>query len=319
MFPFGGELALEQSQLNYFFTDSGRSSLRLFCRNFSDKKFLIPDFLCKVIVDVLIENNIEFDFYHIGENLNISITDIQSKSFDILYVINYFGYRNESLFRLKLDAKILLEDNVFFVDFNNTYQAKKWFSFNSYRKVTALSDGSLIKTNLTIQDYRSDGQAPFVLKKTQAKHLKFIYQGHGQGSESDYLKLFNEAEEGLEQQNTIYAMSDYSQALLLSFMKTYEAEKIARKENYETLNDELSEYALNIDHAEYSFFVFKCPRRDELRQYLYSKKIFLPIHWPAFNSNNPLYTDLLSIPLFSIYKPKNFKFVSSCVKEFYGE
>ncbi|MDH6525573.1 hypothetical protein [Polynucleobacter sphagniphilus] len=317
MLPFGGELSLERSQLSYFFTDSGRSSLRLFCRNFSDKKFLIPDFLCKVIVDVLIENNIDFDFYHIGGNLDISITNIQSKTFDVLYVINYFGSRNEKLFKLKLDEKILLEDNVFFMDFNNTYKAKNWFSFNSFRKVTALSEGSLIKTNLIIQDYRSHRQAPYVIKKTQAKHLKFIYQEYSQGSESDYLRLFDGAEEELEQQNVIYAMSDYSQGLLLSFMRIYEEEKRIRQENYTILNDELSEYALNIEHAEYSFFVFKSRRRDELRKYLFSKKIYLPIHWPIFNLDNPLYTELLSVPLFSNYSSENLKLISSYVKLFY--
>lgn len=318
MLPIGGELALEQSHLNYFFTDSGRSSLRLFCRNFKDQKFLIPNFLCKVIVDVLIENEIEFDFYHVGTDFEIDLTEIKKKSFDVLYVINYFGSHHDALFRFDLDDKTLVEDNVFFVDFDNIYGAKQWFGFNSFRKITTLPEGSLVKTNLQILDHRIHQQAPYVVKKYQAKHLKFIFREYNQGLEYDFLKLFNEAEEELGQQDGIYAMSDHSLALLLSCLPAYEKEKKIREDNFRFLQSELREHAVNIKLSEYSFFVFRCAQRDELRSYLFLKNIFLPIHWAPFNLENQLYHELLSIPLFSIYHSENLKFVSNCIKGFFN-
>ena len=50
--------------------------------------------------------------------------------------------------KIKLDDKIVVEDNVFLYDFSNINNYKNWFAFNSFRKITTVSDGSLIKTNL---------------------------------------------------------------------------------------------------------------------------------------------------------------------------
>ena len=59
----GGELCLKDEDSKIFFTDSGRSSLRLFLRNIDkNKKILIPNFLCEVIVEILEEENIKMNF-----------------------------------------------------------------------------------------------------------------------------------------------------------------------------------------------------------------------------------------------------------------
>ena len=175
MRPIGGEL--EQKELNYniYYTDSGRSSLRLFIKNNKDKKFLLPNFLCEIIEKILISENIEYEYYDILPDLEIDIKSIQSKEFDVLYLINYFGQKHKKI--EDYSSKIIIEDNVFCIDFENTYSYPYWYSFNSFRKITSLSDGSLIKTNLDINDeFIKREEAPFVQNKIEAKRLKKIYR-----------------------------------------------------------------------------------------------------------------------------------------------
>ena len=68
----GGELEVEDKRVNTFFTHSARASTRLFCRNYPNKKILIPDFLCYIVVEVLEEENMDFDYYHVDEAQNPS-------------------------------------------------------------------------------------------------------------------------------------------------------------------------------------------------------------------------------------------------------
>ena len=153
MKPIGGEIAFKEENYQSFFTDSGRSSLRLFFRSFDykNKKVLLPNFFCDIIEQILKEESIAYEFYNVNSNFSINSDEINNKQFDILYVINYFGSITE-LENINLTHKILLEDNVFSINFSNNHKAKKWYAFNSFRKITSLTDGSLIKTNLPIND-----------------------------------------------------------------------------------------------------------------------------------------------------------------------
>ena len=129
-----GGLCLKDEDSKIFFTDSGRSSLRLFLRNIDkNKKILIPNFLCEVIVKILEEENIKYEFYNILNDLSIDKTTVVNKVFDIFYVINYFGMLLDTS-KIKLDDKIVVEDNVFLYDFYNINNYKNWFAFNSFRK-----------------------------------------------------------------------------------------------------------------------------------------------------------------------------------------
>ena len=135
MRPIGGEVELKSLNNNVFFTDSGRSSLRLFLKNFQDKKYLIPDFACQIVEQIFRQEKINYDFYHVNTDLSIDIQSVKGKSFDVLYLINYFGIIHD-LTDLEIDDKIICEDNVFFFDFDNFHKAKKWYAFNSYRKIS---------------------------------------------------------------------------------------------------------------------------------------------------------------------------------------
>jgi len=310
MRPIGGEIEVNL-QNSIIYTDSGRSSLRLFIKNIKPKKILIPDFLCKVIISVLEDEKIDFSFYHINEDLTIDYKSVKEQEFDIFYLINYFGVVQnlENIQQLIID-KIIIEDNVFFYNFNNR-GFKNWYAFNSYRKISILSDGSIIKTNLSINTGFIENINLFAHIKYDAKQKKYNYLKFGNGNESSYLELFEKGEALLDNQKVIGKISDNSIYLL----SIYDYSKIQqiRKYRFNLLYRIFQDYVLNKKAIEYSYLVLKLNNRDKIREKLFKQNIFLPIHWPKV-TNNSIYDKVLSIPLFENYTDNEFENLISTLK-----
>ena len=312
MRPIGGEIEVKLED-KIFYTDSGRSSLRLFCKEMKPKKVLLPDFLCEVIIKTFESENISYSFYHINEDLTIDFDSV-SDDFDVFYFINYFGV-NQNIDKNFLKDKIIVEDNVFFYNFENR-GFKNWFSFNSYRKITNLADGSLIKTNLDIKNELIEDNSVVSNYKYQAKNLKYDYIFKDRGNESNYLKLFEKGEKLLDNQCFIRKISNES-IYLLSLYEYTTIQQI-RKKRFEKLYNLFSDFCLNKNPKEYSFFVMKINNRDIIRKKLFEYKIFLPIHWPKV-TNNVLYDKIISIPLFENYTDKEFEYMLNILKKVFNE
>ncbi len=315
MNPIGGEIELKKQHYYAHFTDSGRSSLRLFLRSRDNKtkKYLLPNFLCQIIEDVFIEENIDYKFYNIFENLTIDIDYIKNQEFDVLYIINYFG-QITNLSNLDLDNTILLEDNVFLYNFNNHHNAKNWYAFNSFRKISAHPDGSMVKTTLFNIDKTliQDISSPFAKVKIQAKHIKYDYKYLNLHTEDDYLSKFEKAEQLIDEQKDIYKISSNSIRLLL---ESNNHTQIVQQKRFEKLYKILQSYCLNTNSKYYSFFTMSIPNRDKFRNKLKENRIFLPIHWPQSTQKNSLYDSIISIPLFENYSDSEFEFMIQKIKE----
>ncbi len=313
MRPIGGELELKFNDFKVYFTDSGRSSLRLFLRSGDNrnKRYLLPNFFCEVIEHIFIEENIEYKFYNIFEDLTIDIKYINNSDYDVLYVINYFG-KYTNLSKINLDDKVLIEDNVFFHDFINHSNAKKWYGFNSLRKISTLADGSLIKTNIAIDKEKILKDKPeFSAIKYDAKQIKYAYINNGEFEESDYLDKFQNAEFLLNNQKNIYSISNESIFLLLGQI----TEQNIRKKRFNRLKSMFNDYTILHEVDYYSFFIMKVDKRDEFRKKLMTLNIFLPVHWPKSTQDNDLYKFIISIPLFEMYSDSDFNILIEKIKE----
>ena len=314
----GGEVELKYSNHSKaFLAYSGRAGIRMFCRNFPDKKILLPDFLCYIIVDLLEEEQMQYDFYHVDENLKIDTNSVKSKDFDALFIINYYGKRHDYLAdELDLGRLILIQDTVFDLNVKNYLNAPKWYGFNSLRKMTELADGCIIRTNLPVKNLIENCEGAFVESKYLAKELKYRYLHEKIGSESDYLELFEKAESMLDEQKPLCRISAKSLELLCTLFENYDEEKARRRENFNILKEMLGNLWIEIETEFPSFFVIKTKKRDELRRYLFAQKIFLPVHWPYFGVENELFHQVLSIPVFSKYSKDDMRYVAEHIREF---
>ncbi len=314
----GGEAELIQTRLNEYFTDSGRSSLRLLLHKLKTKRFLIPNYLCEIIVKIFNEFEIDYSFYNINSDLLIDTSSIEKKNYDVLYIINYFG-QNQDICDFIDQEMIVIEDNVFLPQFENSMNIDNWVGFNSFRKISPIADGSLIKSTFKLPDELvKENRSDFAQMKYMAKDIKYYYLKDNRYSEEEYLALFKLAEKKLDMQGEIYNISSHSLFRLFDFIGRIEQEYSDRVENYNVLDSCLSNKSVKIKTKFPSFYILSVDLRDELRQYLFSKKIFLPVHWPSINGvSSDLYKTLISIPVDSRYNKDDMIRIAELVNEFY--
>lgn len=318
MRAIGGELELKSLDFNTYFTDSGRSSIRLFLKKYKNKRFLLPDFLCKVIIDVFEEQRVRYKLYKIEEDLSINLKSIDNRDYDVLYIIDYFGTPHKNLKKIANKDKILIVDGVFSFNPVYSYDFKKWFLFNSFRKTTPLADGSIIKTNLSLKESNiRKKDAPFTKSKYDAKSIKYNYLLKNKGEESEYLELFGRGESLIDRQKDIFTISKQSNYHLIEFAKSYSLECKKRELNYKFLKKLFKEYILKRTINDYSYIILYLEDRDELRKYLFSKNIFLPVFWPFFGIRNRLYDKIIAIPLFSKYSEDDYIRIKREIDNFY--
>lgn len=315
----GGEAELKENEMHYYLTDSGRSSLRLILRSaMKAKKYLLPDYLCRIILDIFDESGIAYEFYGVNRDLAINIDDLKGKSYDAIYLINYFGQKcrlEEYISEIK--DKLVIEDYAFSPDFEKPAIINKWVGFNSFRKFSILPEGSNIKSSLKLDDSQiRKGVPPFVEMKYKAKAIKYEYLGKNSYSEDSYLDIFSRAEDALDKQKEIYSISSKGLVYLVEFYRNLEKEYHIRKENFKALDKHLKDKSVKISPEYYSFYVLDVDNRDELRRHLFSKRMFLPVHWPVIKGiKNELYERLLSVPVDSRYNRDDMKNIARVIND----
>jgi hypothetical protein len=314
----GGEAELKKIDMNEYITDSGRSSLRLILQKLKKKKILIPNYLCEIILKILNEYEVNYSFYNIKKNLSIDNKSIIKQSYDAIYIINYFG-KKHNIANIIDEEKFVIEDNVFLPKFYNYHNYPNWIGFNSFRKISPLADGSIIKSSFPLSgNLIKKNPSTFPKIKYTAKDMKYHFLNNNQFSEKQYLNLFKLAESKLDEQTTIHKISSYSLFRLFDFMSGIEKEYSIRKNNFNVLDKHLNDKAIKINTIYPSFYILSVERRNELRKYLFTKNIFCPVYWPPIKVvSSQLNDTFLSIPVDSRYNIKDMKKIASYVNQFY--
>ncbi len=269
-------------------------------------------------MDVFDEFNVAYSFYKVNEDLTIDLKNIKSEEFDVLYLINYFGQEHKIIYHIK-DSIFVIEDCAFLPVVEKPKNIKNWIGFNSLRKISCLADGSIVKSTMKLSDKLIiKKESDFSILKYEAKRIKYEYLNKNRYSQKQYLDLFNKAEGLLDQQRKIYSISKGSLFNLFQLYKDLEYEYAIRKENYGVLYKYLKEKSIDIKTQYYSFFVLLAAQRDKLKDFLFKKNIFLPIHWPRVNRlQNDLYGKIISIPVDSRYGKGDMEKIARLINKFY--
>lgn len=315
----GGELEAKLDSLNYYYTDSARSSLRLVLRSIGrNKKILIPNFLCKIVTDTLDGEKADYGFYNIKSDLSIDWGSIGIRPYDILYVIDYFGKKHIEIGRKTGNSKIIIEDSVFLPLLGKPADVDKWIGFNSFRKILAVAEGSALQSTIKLkEELILNKEAPFVDVKYMAKDIKYSYLNLGRFKESDYLECFNKGEKLLDKQKLIYGTSMRTMHVLNKYFADLKSDNAQRRKNYEIIEKRLKSVLIPVNTVFYSFAPLSVDNRDELRKYLFNKKVFLPVHWPRVKgTQNSLYDRIISIPLHPKYTAKDMGNIASLMINF---
>jgi hypothetical protein len=316
--PFGGESPLNNQGRYYAMVHSGRAAIRLLIiSGLKKKRVLLPDYLCEVIVDVMRQYKVPHDFYHINPDLTPDWDGVKAKHFDVLYVINYFGHKTKVPLDL-IQKKTLLIDDIFSPIVEIPQGFRSWAVFNSFRKVTCFAEGALIVSNRPLKLSSIDPKpAAFAGLKYQAKQLKANYLSLGQGTQENYVRISIRGEKRLDADKGISVPTMMTLCLLPQIYSNLEKEQAVRRHQYKILDEQLRQYSMRLRPKYLSFYVIKVKDRDALKSYLARQGIYVVAHWPArYGLINPLYGQLLSIPLDSRYSDAQVRAVGKMARRF---
>lgn len=264
-------------------------------------KVYIPYYTCEVMLEPLMKCSVEYEFYHINEQLE-PVETIRLKPSEAFLYTNYYGLKQQCVAQLaQTYGKQLIVDNAqaFFAS-----PIEGIDSFYSARKFFGVADGAYLYTDKLLD---------IELEQDQSyERMSHLLIRADIGAEAGYAD-FRKNDDSLCGE-PIKKMSRLTEKILCSI--DYESIKVERRKIYEQLYKQLNPTnLLNIILDDMCVpMVYPYLTKDStLRQKLITERIYIPMYWSNIEDNigleSQLKSHLLSIPLksqiISIINTKN--------------
>lgn len=315
MKEIGGYFQLEEMPGEEYYPDLyrvnlGRTALLWLLKSRRCRKILLPYFLCGSVVHTCQENQIETEFYHLNEKLEVLYPKEQLPEGEYLYLVNYYGQLSDS--RISEYKKIY--GNII-VDHTHAFFQKPLKGIDtlySCRKFWGVSDGAYLSTDTSLTENKTVDYS--------AERMKHILGRYEHNAVTYYKDMLENAAkyDGME----LRQMSKLTQNLLKAV--DYDRAKKKREENYRILGELLpSESIFNqtVPEGPFAYPYFHADGM-KLRRYLAEKKIFVPTYWKNIIENSETksleYTwaaNILPLPCDQRYSVEDMKYMASVVRE----
>ncbi|NQG97471.1 hypothetical protein HO675_05130 [Streptococcus suis] len=295
----------------------------------------LPSYCCQSMIEPFIRNGISVRFYSVYydqvNGLSISINEPIEN--EIFYFMTYFGFQRLhglDYQKIKNDFSVVIEDRT------HSWLSSKDSHFSDYSYVSVRKwcglDGIAIATKKSgdFFEFPTKTNSVYSNLRLEAFRKKKDFIELGKGEKRDFLQLFQQAEEILNNNYINYLPSNESIVSLLALDKE-NISKIRRK-NASILIDgvrDISSIELlfpTLQNCEVPLFVPILVNgvRDQLRQFLIENKIFCPIHWPKstyhheFDKNSEcLYANELSLVCDQRYGTDDMERLVEVLKKFF--
>lgn len=300
---------------------SGRNAISFIINKLNITNSLIPNYLCESVY--MCFNNPTF--YKINNDFNINITNlkylISKNNYEIILIINYFGYIDENINIIKDICKekniIILEDYTHNLFSTNLYGD---ICISSYRKTINTPFGALLldrynkfnliqnETKINILYICISFLKIFGMILKNIKYLKIIWRPILTFCEN-HIQYINY--KGFDYMNYFF----YKYYFNLKF-------KNDRVNNMIYLYEKLGIKCNNIFNNTYFTYPIICKNstyRNYLRNYLIKYNIFCPIYWPTNfinNLNNEISDQIICLPIDQRYNSIHMDYIIRIIKEF---
>lgn len=231
-------------------------------------KVFIPYYTCEVMLEPIQKLGLDYEFYHINEQLEPKGLPNLRENEAFLYT-NYFGLKQSCVKRLATEyGSHLIVDNA------QAFYAEPVAgvdTFYSARKFFGLSDGAYLYTDKPLhQDFEQD---------CSFNRMSHLLKRVDLGAEAGY-QDFRVNDDALIGQD-IKTMSKLTEALLAGI--DYENAKQSRRSNYLLLDKGLSHsnlIHLELDEAAVPMVYPYLTNDKDLKKRLISEKVFVATYWP---------------------------------------
>lgn len=257
---------------------SGRSALQAIIRELRDyHTAAIPSWCCDSMIKPFLDAGFEVKFYSIWFDHGFH----QKLRFDcdILFVMDYFGYscKQEEFSSYK---GIVIRDVTHSL-FSSTYSDADYY-FGSLRKWCGVWTGGYAwaKDEHLLYNGIKEDQGYISLRKEAMERKKSFIDGIV--ADKEYLNIFSSAEDVLEGIGIVVASERDIQIARKIDVNLIRSK---RHSNAVVLRKAFPEWVLfsEMNSTDSPMFVpvlVPNGKRNDLRQYLISKKIYCPVHWP---------------------------------------
>lgn len=312
--PTGGQNRLFPDNTQWFL--SGRSALQTIIEKADTKTAALPSWCCGSMIKPFLDAGVKVSFYPVYMDGGLA-QDLSCVDAEAILVMDYFGYTGEV--DLTGFSGTVIRDVTHSL-LSKTYNDAHYY-FGSLRKWAGFWTGGYgwgFECGVPPVD------DAYVVMRKAAMETKAQYIS-GKITHKDYLRVFGEAEEHLEQSHpTAAAARDMELASKLDV----DLIKSRRRANAARLLEAFSDIAVfpAMEAADCPLFVpILVPdgKRDALRRYLIEREIYCPAHWPvsAYHSldgkTRQLYTDELSLVCDQRYTLEDMERMIEAIREFW--
>jgi hypothetical protein len=285
---------------------NARSGIKVLLQLLAPPRVWLPSYLCRSILQAIDGTAAQVSFFAVDEELQCSSSWLaRVGKGDLVLLIDYFGFpcdekcagqaREQGAWVLEDASQALLSEGV---------GRNADFVVYSPRKFLGVPDGGILRLNRGLDDSRVDWQrppGPWWLRTLRAVLLRHEFDSYG-GSRQ-WFELFQQVES--EAPIGPYSMSELSETLL-RYSVDYPTVCRRRQENYRYLAEKLGNLALfprlPADVVPLGFPI-RLRDREPVRQRLFERRIYPPVHWPIagivpenFRDSHHLASEIMTLP-----------------------
>lgn len=246
--------------------NAGRYCLQYIFKTKKYEKIYIPYYICNSILQTIIEENLQYEFYNINHRFEPSFDKKINEKECLLYV-NYFGINAEIV------NKICTKFNNVIIDNTQAFFEKPILNSDtiySPRKFFGVPDGGYLYTDKILQ-YELEQDLSY-------SRCEYLLKRIDVSSNKSY-DLFKKNEEMLTKYG-MKNMSKLTQSILLNI--NYEQTRDIRNSNFLHLHDNLKNYNeldININNINGPMVYPLLIRDDMLREKLINNRIYIATYW----------------------------------------
>lgn len=329
-----------QNASDWLLTSTGRSAegilVRTIGKNIPDdeKIALVPPFTCNTVIDPFLEYGFQLKTYQLddhlnttGEMLRYALVETKAK---VVLLHRYFGFN--TLSDCTKVIREFSENGIIFIEDHTQsmycgYAAlPAQYHFGSLRKWLGVPDGGFAATMSGSLIVRPETEHREMIElKLEACRLKCDYMQWRTDNKDEFRRLYQHAEELMNQQKTPYSMARESIAIQAG--TDINALKTKRRDNYKFVyeklqaNKSLSLLTPNVEDKDVPLYlVISAQNREELQAKLRDQNIFAPILWPRApylpkicKEAEYLYQHALCLPIDQRYDLDDMDRMVSCI------
>lgn len=297
---------------------------------------VLPSFTCDTVFEPFLKLGYEVYYYPVERNLTTTSTAIlkavQEHNASIVLFHRYFGFDtldeqvDQMCETLRKQGKYSIEDCTQCL-YSGISRAKSDFTVGSIRKWIGTPDGgfAVIRKGLFLQK-PTEPNVVLEREKVKASYAKYRYLFEHTGDKGEMLAMYRSAEDILDKQETIYAVSKMS-SLVQANLNIEELVR-KRRENFTYLSNNIKgsvEPVFTLENENVPlYFPILVEDRASLQKYLVQNAIYAPVVWPKDNKQpqqckgaENAYNHLLCIPIDQRYDIDDMERICEVIKKFY--